>query len=325
MAAFEPDMDLFRAQVESIKAQTDEDWICIVSDDCSEGRRFAEIERTLGDDPRFNLSRSRGRLGFYRNFERALTMVPAGVSYVALADQDDRWQPRKLERLRESLGAAQLVFSDARVVDRHGRVIEPGHPAGGPPASLTSLLVCNTVTGAAALFRRSLLVRALPFPDTPGAPYHDQWLAAVALACGEIRHLEEPLYDYVQHEGAVLGHAGRAPASRKSRLPTLAGLRERRPSWREAYFSQWCRLRETARVLAERCGDELTPRKRRALSLFTMSERSPAVWAWLAARTLRSALSRSGSRTADRALLAGLIWRATASSSARSSAISPRA
>ena len=326
MATFEPDMDLFRAQVDSIKAQTDEDWICIVSDDCSEQRRLAEIERALGDDPRFSLSRSPRRLGFYDNFERALAMVPAAVPYVALADQDDRWQPRKLGALRQALGSAELVYSDARIVDRDGRLIQARHLAGGggPPANLTSLLACNTVTGAASLFRRELLEKALPFPEVPGTPYHDQWLAAVALARGEIRFVDEPLYDYVQHEAAVLGHPGPPRPTRNNRLPTIAGLRERRPSWREAYLSQWCRLRETARVLSKRCEAELTGRKRRSLRLFTMSERSPVVWAWLAARTLRSTLSRSDSRTADRALLAGLIWRATASPSARSSAISPR-
>jgi glycosyltransferase involved in cell wall biosynthesis len=322
MAAFEPDMDLFRAQVDSIRAQADEDWFCIVSDDCSEQHRFAEIEGALGGDQRFKLSRSRRRLGFYRNFERALTMVPASVRYVALADQDDRWHPGKLGTLRQALGSAELVYSDARIVDRDGGLIQARHhrDGGGPPTSLTSLLVLNTVTGAASLFRRELLEDALPFPEVPGTPYHDQWLAAVALARGEIRYVDEPLYDYVQHGAAVLGHSGPPRHNRKHRLPTPMGLRERRPSWREAYVSQWCRLRETARVLIRRCNGELDPRKRRALGLFTRSERSPAVWSWLAARTLRSTLSRSDARAADRALLAGLIWRATASPSDRSSA-----
>ena len=124
MAAFEPDLDLFRAQVDSIRSQADEDWLCIVSDDCSEQDRFAEIESILGGDHRFKLSRSGRRLGFYRNFERALTMVPVGVRYVALADQDDRWHPGKLGTLCEALGSAELVYSDARVVDRDGDLIQ---------------------------------------------------------------------------------------------------------------------------------------------------------------------------------------------------------
>ena len=45
----------------------------------------------------------------------------------------------------------------------------------------------NTVTGAASLFRRELLDVALPFPDVPGKPFHDHWLACVALAIGRSR------------------------------------------------------------------------------------------------------------------------------------------
>ena len=43
MATFEPPLDLFRRQVESIRAQTLTDWICVVSDDCSDPARFAEL------------------------------------------------------------------------------------------------------------------------------------------------------------------------------------------------------------------------------------------------------------------------------------------
>ena len=91
---------------------------------------------------------------------------------------------------------------------------------------MASLLVANTVTGAASLFRRELLDLALPFPPRHGTPYHDHWLAAVALASGRIAYVDRPLYDYVQHRDAALGHAranavGRIHAQR-ARLQTLA-------------------------------------------------------------------------------------------------------
>ena len=35
MATYEPPLDLFRRQVDSIRAQTHGDWLCVVSDDCS--------------------------------------------------------------------------------------------------------------------------------------------------------------------------------------------------------------------------------------------------------------------------------------------------
>ncbi len=117
MATFEPDMDLFRVQLDSLRSQTDPRWLCVISDDCSSPRHFEEIKRAVGEDRRFVLSRSNIRLGFYRNFERALKMVPAEAELVAMCDQDDRWHPEKLEVLRSALGRARLVYSDQRLVD----------------------------------------------------------------------------------------------------------------------------------------------------------------------------------------------------------------
>ena len=52
---------------------------------------------------------------------------------------------------------------------------------------------------------------ALPFPDTPGLQFHDHWLALVALAAGEVAYVDRPLYDYVQHAGAVFGDVTGGP------------------------------------------------------------------------------------------------------------------
>ena len=109
MATYEPDLTLFTVQVQSLRAQTDDNWLCVISDDCSSPERFAQIEAVIAGDERFTVSRSERRLGFYRNFERALRMAPAEAELIALCDQDDRWHPDKLATLRDELGAAQLV------------------------------------------------------------------------------------------------------------------------------------------------------------------------------------------------------------------------
>ena len=74
MATFEPDpRAAAQARWTSLRAQTDRDWVCVISDDCSSAA--SATRRLRGDvagDPRFVVSRSERRLGFYRNFERAL-------------------------------------------------------------------------------------------------------------------------------------------------------------------------------------------------------------------------------------------------------------
>ena len=263
MATFDPDPELFRDQVESIRAQTIDDWICVVSDDCTPPQAFERMRSVLEGDRRFVLSRSDRRLGFYLNFERALALVRSAAPYVALADQDDRWYPDKLETLLESLGDAQLVYSDQRVVDTGGRVVAEGYwtdQRRNNYTNLASLLIANTVTGAASLFRGELLDVALPFPEPPGDQFHDHWVGLVALSTGRIAYVDRPLYDYVQHEGAALGHVaanagvGRGVFVRRLLRGQWTGLVS---GWRAAYFLAYCRLRLLAEVLLMRCDDAM--------------------------------------------------------------------
>ncbi|HSD76449.1 MAG TPA: glycosyltransferase, partial [Solirubrobacteraceae bacterium] len=303
MATHEPDMALLRVQVESLRAQTDERWICLVSDDCSSPARFAAIRDLVGADPRFALSRSEARLGFYRNFERALRMVPAGVELVALCDQDDRWHPGKLAVLRAALGGARLAYSDQRLVDRDGRVLRATLWRGrrNNASNLASMLVANTITGAATLFRRDVADLALPFPDTPGLEFHDHWLALVALATGDVAYVDRPLYDYVQHAGAIFGdvteHGERRPAPR---------VLDR---WRAAYFCGYVAREVLVRTLLARGAGRIAPRKRAVLGRYLASARSPLAFAWLAARPLRRLAGRTETLGSEADLARGLAWR----------------
>src|SRR5262249_7101592 len=99
MATYEPPPDLLRIQLDSIREQTHGNWLCLISDDASSEEGFRRLLEATEGDSRFVVSRSPERLGFYRNFERALSMTPSDADYVTLCDQDDRWHPGKLERL----------------------------------------------------------------------------------------------------------------------------------------------------------------------------------------------------------------------------------
>ena len=314
LATYDPDPELFREQVESIRCQTREDWICVISDDCSPPEAYERIREIVGDDERFVLRRSPRRRGFYGNFEHALELLPRGVELVALADQDDRWYPEKLATLAESIGDANLVYSDQRIVDPGGEVVAPSYWQGRENAydDLASLLITNTVTGAASLFRRDLLDLALPFPHPPGEQYHDHWLALVALASGRIAYVDQPLYDYVQHGGATLGHA------EATRMPTSIGQRlgrllrgspgEAALGSRASYFYGFRRLQLLALVLLMRCGDRMDERDREALDRVIRAERSPAAMLWLAGRP-SARNGRSETAGAEQILLQGIAWK----------------
>ena len=225
MATYNPPEHLFARQIETIKAQTHRNWVCIITDDGSPPEAIERIESLVNNDPRFRMHRNSRRLGFYQNFERCLTLIPANAEFVALADHDDDWRPEKLAILLAAFDAeTTLVYSDMRVVTAEGECLSETFwtMRGNNYTDIASMLLANTLTGAAAMFRRRLLRYILPFPVRAGDLYHDQWIGCVALALGKIGYVDRPLYDYVQHGRNVIGHC--AP-------PPLTGWQGMRAVW----------------------------------------------------------------------------------------------
>ncbi len=318
MATYEPPIELFRRQIDSIRAQTHRNWVCLISDDNSSPTKLAEMREVLGDDPRLLLSAAETQGGFYRNFERALSMVPPGVDYVALSDQDDLWHPDKLSSQLAGLGAGnRLVYSDMRIVDEDGELISDTYWnfRRNNHTDFASLVLANTVTGAALLFDRALLDDVLPFPPPFETSYHDHWIAQVAMALGGISYIDRPLYDYVQHGGAALGHLAANAFGRyrrsmltrlRSRAATARRLRSLHLGWRWPYFKLYCRIAVNVAILQLRCGDRMTDSRRRTLNRISDSPRGVA---WLALRATRSLGGRSPTLGRERTMLAGLAWR----------------
>ena len=209
MATFKPPIELFHAQVASLQAQTHTNWVCVIADDNTPNEHWDFVRLAVKSDERFVLFQGRARLNFYENFQSALNRVPADADFIALCDQDDIWRPDKIETLLAAFqDDHQLVFSDARVVDESGAVLSGTFwsKRRNNYTDLPTLMVANTVTGAASLFRASLLADVLPFPKQVGPAFHDHWIALVALLKGSIGYVDRPLYDYVQHTKGVIGH-----------------------------------------------------------------------------------------------------------------------
>ena len=315
LATYEPPGDLLRVQLESIRAQTHASWICLVSDDGASPQALAEIENAISGDSRFVLQRNNERAGFYRNFERALRMVPAEATHVALCDQDDRWRPEKLAALLDALGPDDvLAHSDARVVDALGELIAPTFWADRAPRSdrLGDLLFANAVSGASAVFRAEALPWILPLPQLPGKAFHDRWIALVCKALGGIAYVGRPLYDYVQHDAASHGHAravgrhGLTPATAVRGRITALRTRGFHPDWRAARDDYLLRAVSEAMVLRLRVGDRLSAEDSKRLARMETLPWSAAGQARLALRWLaRASRGRPG---LEGALGRGVLW-----------------
>jgi glycosyltransferase involved in cell wall biosynthesis len=222
LAAYEPDEELFRRQLTSLQAQTRRDWECVIAVDGDPEPIAEMVERITGADQRFRVVGDGVRLGFYLNFERGLRAVSPDVEWVALCDQDDRWDHDKLDTLLPHLAEVSLVSGQARLVTYPAEQVTgtTERRDEGPIATVLS----NQFTGSLCVFSTELLPTALPFPrSSTRAAAHDHWLAVVAGAYRGTRITEDVVQDYVQHQSNVFGDPSRD-----------AGRRGLRHSWLNA-------------------------------------------------------------------------------------------
>ncbi len=277
LATHNPDPRRFAEQIESLRGQTHRRWICIVSDDDSAPDRWHAITSAVGDDRRFDVARSGERVGHYRNVARALGRVPRDAAYVALARQDDVWDPDALARTVASFaGDATLVHA---AVD-FASLTTTGNDA----RDLASVLFADTVPGQASAFRTTLLPDVLPFPPAVGEASADHWIACVALTAGRLAGGEGsvPARRLGAHD---LDHHGRRRRRMRPRRADVAdalrhGELARRfmaELWRhrEAYGAHVVRVIVMARVLLLRRGDVTTVEKRAVLARIAALEAAP--------------------------------------------------
>jgi glycosyltransferase involved in cell wall biosynthesis len=321
MATHNPSSELFAHQIESICAQTYDRFVCLVSDDASGPESFADVEPICSRDDRFRLSRTSRRLGFYRNFERCLSLVPAEAEYIAFSDQDDVWHPDKLETLLATLEnpGVMLAYSDMNIVTADGLLLAPSYwtDRRNNYTDLGSLILINTVTGAASLFRRQLLDHALPFPRVPGVAYHDHWIACLALALGEIAFVERPLHDYVQHGENIVGRHAPLPNEFKGGLLNAARrfvtnprrrIRNTVGHARRYYVDEVVPREQFARTLEERLEGRMAPEKAKIVRKAARLSSSPEALLWLLARSARDVRGESETLGIENQLMKGIVW-----------------
>lgn len=218
-----------KEQVQSILSQLGEEDELVVSDDHSTDGTL-EVLRDI-KDPRIRIVLNPGEKGYTRNFENALRESTGSVLF--LADQDDVWVSNKVERMLEQLQKADMVVSDARIVDEHLDTIQPSHFAlYGVKRGFWINFLKTRYIGACLAFRREVLGKALPFPKRQKLCAHDYWLINIGELYFRFALLEEPLILYRRHgNNALTGGAGSTNSLKnklKVRLYTLYHLIFRR-------------------------------------------------------------------------------------------------
>lgn len=209
--------------IESIGAQTHDDWSLLVRDDGSSDTTVDLVRAAAADDPRITLiDDDQGNLGPAASFMHLLGTVDGGL--FAFCDQDDVWLPDKLERSIAALAAdgsrpLGAIYTDAHMIDADGRDLGTDFATRRVPPELPfgQLLINNAAIGATMVGTAALARRALEIADGRSVLMHDWWVALVAAHHGSLVQLREPTIRWRRHGATVTGATPPTTASRAAR------------------------------------------------------------------------------------------------------------
>ncbi len=250
-------------QLDSILGQTVPDLRILVSDDGSTDRTRAILEDYRKRWPERIRLLHRPRTGAEgampgpaKNFFWLISQA-GDADRVMLSDQDDVWDRRKTEILLRRFGGLKagtpaVAFSDMEVVDARLRRIAPSFFAYSrcdpDRTSFAEILVENPATGGSMMLNREMVRLLDPFPRV--CFMHDWWIALCAACFGRLLCVKQPLYQYRQHGGNVLG------AQATGSLRDMKRRLTRKEQVEEDYRMMFAQAAEFGRLYASRMSPE---------------------------------------------------------------------
>jgi len=209
-----------RQRIETILAQTFQDFELILLDDCSTDDSRAILQE-YASDPRVRLEFNEVNSGStFKQWNKGVRL--ARGKYVWIAESDDYADPRFLERLVSRLGAeprAAFAYCRSWRVSEHGQLHgfqdsllsspdterwSADFLADGPEECRERLIRGNSIFGASsAVFRKDAYLMAGGADES--LVYCGDWKtwAAMALAGGMIAYVGDPLNYYRFHDASV--------------------------------------------------------------------------------------------------------------------------
>jgi glycosyltransferase involved in cell wall biosynthesis len=189
-------------QLYSILNQTIKPSEIIICDDNSTDGTFEILQKFAELDSTIKIFANNPGLGVTMNFNKALCLCTK--EYTAMADQDDIWEPDKLEKqlrdIADFSNVPALSVHDLTTINSDGLVIEPSRwrcLGDNPEVPKHSLLFANKYNGCTMMFNNALKKLAVPFP--PSVTIHDHWFVLNAFYLGKIITNQTQLIRYRRH------------------------------------------------------------------------------------------------------------------------------
>lgn len=206
-----------REQLESIINQTVRADEIIIFDDCSTDSTVEIIKDIIKNNKVSNIKlfENRSNCGYTRNFYNAISKTQG--DYIFLADQDDRWHPRKIERIIQLMNEkrAALVCTNFMLIDGQGNDITDierfnissfvkNVKESITPVTFGRLIFGNVVQGCTSCFTNK--VRDVYLQINSDSLIHDHQIMFISTLIGDVIFLNEQLVEYRLHSANAIGY-----------------------------------------------------------------------------------------------------------------------
>jgi len=198
-------------QLDSLQAQTHQNWVVFASDDGSTDQTIEILRKYQAKWPAGKLTiRSGPQRGFCQNFLSLACDPRIRADYYAFCDQDDVWLPEKVAIALENISSNQQTDIPYLYCGRTKYVTENLKPCGMSPLfvfqpSFRNALVQSIAGGNTMVFNQvaKLLLEKVGPVDVPS---HDWWLYQIISGVeGDVFYDRVPQLLYRQHEFALVG------------------------------------------------------------------------------------------------------------------------
>ena len=191
-----------REQLDSILAQTYQDFEVVICDDCSTDNTWQILGDYASTDNRIKIFENECNLGFKKNFEKAISLCSG--EYIALSDQDDIWTKNHLEVLLTNLGDKSIAGGNAILVDAEGNSIGKKLNEVDDFTFFQEdkfiyriIFTSDPIQGGSMIMPKKFIKKCLPIPEK--VKYHDAWFAACACFENGISYTFDVINNYRQH------------------------------------------------------------------------------------------------------------------------------
>lgn len=184
-------------QIASIIAQTYPVYELLVFDDASSDDTVEKVKEFASKHSFIKVAVNERNIGFNKNFEQAIKAATGDV--IAISDQDDIWNAKKIEKMMQSWKGENSIIYCSSVLFSGTPPVKPTikkHVRNFEGKDGRKLSMFNTISGHTILLKKELLPFILPFSEEV---MYDWWIGIVAAYNGGVQYLNEILVFHRSH------------------------------------------------------------------------------------------------------------------------------